>query len=107
MLIQSSHELYELPKGSEEYKRKQLTDIDEDQMKLIIEKDRQMVNYQGIHPKQFRTHQIQLGNTLKFFSSQPQEKVLLLACNIWLCGQWLVTEDDYIYQALNYVSHYF
>jgi len=59
--------------------------------------------YQGINPAAVAEFTGSVGSIYKNYGNDPLEKILVLACAMLACSQFLVTKEDYLFQGMNNV----
>jgi len=73
---------------------------------LTLEKSIQQM-YKGINRRGIRFLTSSIGNIYKNYGYDPLEKMLVLACAILSCSQFLLGKEDRLYQGINNLFSWF
>ena len=63
--------------------------------------------YKGIDYRGVRYLTSRMGTIYQNYGYDPLEKILVLACTMLSCSQFLVTKEDYLFQGMNRLFSYF
>jgi len=63
--------------------------------------------YDGINKRSVKYLTSSMGNIYKNYGYNPLEKILVVACAMLACSQFLVGKDDYLYQGINNIFSWF
>lgn len=57
--------------------------------------------YKGVNSDMIKSFTGSVSSIYKNYGNDPLEKILVLACSVLACSQFLVTEDDYLFKFIN------